>query len=126
MIKGIGIDIIEIQRVKAAALRRPRFLERIFTPEELQYCLAKDNPWPSLAARFAAKEATMKAMGVGLGAFPWQDIEVAKEEHHVPVLKLSGKGLSCAQKQGITHWHLSLSHNRSEAIAFVVAERRLS
>lgn len=126
MIKGIGVDIIEIKRIKAAVQRRPRLLERIFTQEELRYCLAKDDPWPSLAARFAAKEAVMKAMGVGLGAFPWQNIEVVKEDYHAPVLKLSGKGLSCAEKQGITHWHLSLSHNRSEAIAFVIAEKRLS
>lgn len=126
MIKGIGVDIIEIKRIKAAAQKRPRLLERIFTQEELRYCLAKDNPWPSLAARFAAKEAAMKAMGVGLGAFPWQNIEVVKEDDHAPFLKLSGKGLSFAKKQGITHWHLSLSHSNSEAVAFVIAERRLS
>lgn len=124
MIKGIGTDIIEIDRVKAAVLRRPKLLERIFTGEELRYCLSKPNPWPSLAARFAAKEAARKALGVGMGAFAWQNIEVIKQGNQAPALQLSGKGLFYAKQLGITHWHVSLSHNHSTAVAFVIAEGR--
>lgn len=124
MIKGIGTDIVEIDRIKAAVSRRPRFLERVFTAEERRYCLSKPNPWPSLAARFAAKEAARKALGVGLGAFSWQEIEIVKRDNEPPALQLSGKGLFYAKERSITHWHVSLSHNHTAAVALVIAEGR--
>lgn len=124
MIKGIGTDIIEIERIRTAVARRPRLLERVFTGEELKYCLSKPNPWPSLAARFAAKEAVRKALGVGLGAFSWREIEIVRRDNQAPALQLSGKGLFYAKQRGITHWHVSLSHNHSAAVAFVIAEGR--
>lgn len=124
MIKGIGIDLIEISRVKAAVMRRPGLKKRLFSPKELEYCLAKPDPWPSLAARFAAKEAVLKAMGVGIGACPFHAIEVIKEEDCPPSIRLHGKALELARERGISHWHLSLTHHRGDAMAFVVAEFR--
>lgn len=124
MIVGIGTDIIEITRIKAAIIQRPRLQERLFTVGELQYCFRKPNPWPSLAARFAAKEAIMKALGVGLWVCGFQEMEVVKKQEGPPFIRLDGKALVLAQGQGINHWHLSLSHNKTEAVAFVLAEKR--
>ncbi|NLC77740.1 MAG: holo-ACP synthase, partial [Clostridia bacterium] len=76
----------------------------------------------SLAARFAAKEAVMKALGVGIGAFPFHAVEIINEESGSPYLRLHGQALALAKKRGINRWHLSLTHNRAVAMAFVIAE----
>jgi holo-[acyl-carrier protein] synthase len=116
-----GIDVIEIERIKSARERwGNRFLNRIYTPKELVYCLAKNE---RLAGRFAAKEAVSKALGVGIRALRWKDIEVLRGEGGKPHVFLHGKAAKIANTQGIAGLDVSITHSRSEAIAFVVAWR---
>jgi len=122
MIKGIGTDIIEIIRLEKAIQRRPRLAGRLFSERELCYCQGKRNPWPSLAARFAAKEAVMKALGTGLGGCRWQEIEVITMPGGKPGLQLYGGALALAGEKGISGWQISLSHSGTMAVAMVVAE----
>ncbi len=96
--------------------------ERIFTEEELAYALPKSDPVPSLAVRFAAREAVMKSMGVGLGAFGFHDVWVSREPSGVPTLRVVGTAAELASRHGVTRWHLSLTHSDVIAIAYVVAE----
>lgn len=125
MIAGIGVDIIEVERIEQALSRHAdHFLERVFTPGEIRDC------WPSeqqrcrrLAARFAAKEAALKALGIGLRGVTWQDIEVVKDELGKPSLRLTGRLAEIAAAQGIAAMHLTLSHCKEYAMAQVVAER---
>lgn len=123
MIKGIGIDIIEIERVKAAVTKfGDSFLTRVFTAREIKYCsLHKAYKFPELAVRFAAKEAYAKALGTGLKGFGrrnhgigWKEIEIINDAHGKPLLKINGKLNKKAQ--------VSLSHSRDNAIAYVVIE----
>ncbi len=114
-----GVDLIEIARVREAIDRHgARFISRIFTEVEQQECGGRVE---SLAARFAAKEATAKALGCGIGDVSWLDIEVRGDEKHAPHLYLLGEGEKLANKLGLSHWSVSLSHTESHAIAFVVA-----
>ena len=114
-----GIDIIDIHRIEKAIERHgPRFLERVFTPRELALV---GNCTESLAARFAAKEATGKALRCGIGTVRWQDIEVLRDERNAPVLHLHGSAKKVSQNLGLDTWSISLSHTQSQAIAFVVA-----
>jgi len=114
-----GVDLIEIDRFTAAYNRfDQRFFHRIFTPTEL----AENNKnMPSLAARFAAKEAVAKAFGTGIGTISWQDIEIRRGGSGDPVLHLHGVAQKMAEEQNIVAWSLSLSHTHSHAIAMVVA-----
>ncbi|MGE5390190.1 MAG: holo-ACP synthase [Deltaproteobacteria bacterium] len=119
----IGIDIIEIERIKEAALRTPHFLERLYTVGELEYCRSKANPYPSLAARFAAKEAVRKlhpALSQGIG---FHDVEVAVEAGGRPRILLHGAALLRSEQEGIRNIDLSLSHSATHAIAAVIAEK---
>ncbi len=120
--KGIGIDIIEIERVKEALDRRPRLRERIFSPEEIAYCQGKRCPATSFAARFAAKEAVRKACSDGFGdeIMPWREIEIVSETGK-PRVRLSGKSARLAEKKGITNFLVSLSHCKTYACAVVLA-----
>ena len=97
--------------------------ERIFTPSELGDLEAQIDPVPSLAARFAAREAVMKAMGLGLGAFEFHDVSVRRAESGQPILTVAGRAAELADSRGIGEWHLSLTHTDSMAIAYVVAAR---
>ena len=100
-----------------------RFLKRVFTPAEVRYCLGKPNAAERLAARFAAKEAGMKAIGTGLrGGVTWQDVEVLRLPGQRPVLKFSGKAAEFAARLGCKRTHLSLSHTAYQAIAHVILE----
>lgn len=113
-----GVDLIEIDRVSAVIARQgKRYLERVYTPAELELCGKRAE---SLAARFAAKEAVAKALGCGLGEVGFQDIEVLHDEKRAPLLRLHGKAAQKAATQGLTTWSISLSHNLNVAIAFVV------
>jgi holo-[acyl-carrier protein] synthase len=115
-----GVDLIEIERIERAILRHgERFLQRVFTPAELAQ--AGSSP-ASLAARFAAKEAAAKALGTGIGAVGWLEIEVLRECDQPPILRLSGAARQLADELGLTEWAVSLSHTRSHAIASVVAQ----
>lgn len=123
MIIGIGTDLIETSRVKGAINRRKGFLTRVFTQEEQDYCFSRDNPWPSFAVRFAAKEAVMKSLGVGFSQCSFNEIEIIKTDGGKPLIRLYGKALTIANSKGINYWHVSLSHNKTQSLAFVVAEK---
>ena len=115
-----GVDIIEIPRVqRVLAGYGRRFLERIFTEGEIAYCRGRA---PNLAARFAAKEATMKALGTGTRGVSWKDIEVLRRESGEPHIRLSGRAEACAQRLGGGEISLSLSHCQEYAVAFVVTQ----
>src|SRR5689334_806280 len=124
MIVGTGVDIIEVPRIKASVERfGQRFLSRVFTPEELRYSMAKPNAAERLAARFAAKEAGLKAIGTGLRhGITWQDVEVLRMPGQRPLLKFSGKAAEFADRLGCKRTHLSLSHTKEQAIAYVILE----
>jgi holo-[acyl-carrier protein] synthase len=124
MIVGTGVDITEVRRIKAAVERfGERFLSRVFTPEELRYCMGKPNAAERLAARFAAKEAGMKAIGTGLRhGVTWHDVEVVRLPGQRPNLKFHGKAAEFAERLGCTRVHLSLSHTAEQAIAHVILE----
>jgi len=114
-----GIDLIEVSRLRAAVERHgKRFLERIFTPLELDECGGQVG---SLAGRFAAKEAAVKALGCGIGVVSWQELEIHRGENGKPVLCLYGAADRLAQASGLTVWSVSLSHTHEHAIAIVVA-----
>ena len=119
-----GVDIIEIPRVqRVLAGYGRRFLERIFTEGEIAYCRGRA---PNLAARFAAKEATMKALGTGVRGVSWKDIEVARRESGAPHIRLHGRAEERAQRLGVEEISLSLSHCEEYAVAFVVAQSRVA
>ncbi|MGE5321301.1 MAG: holo-[acyl-carrier-protein] synthase [Actinomycetota bacterium] len=124
MIVGTGVDVAEVARIRAARERfGDRFLARVFTPEEVRYCTSKANSAERLAARFAAKEAGMKAIGTGLRrGVTWHDLEVFREPGGRPALRLSGKAAEFAARLGANRVHLSLSHTAEQAIAFVILE----
>jgi len=124
MIVGTGVDIAEVARIRAAMERfGERFLKRVFTPEEVRYCLGKTNTAERLAARFAAKEAGMKAIGTGLRfGITWHDVEVVRLPGQRPILKFSGKAAEFAARLGCKRTHLSLSHTADQAIAHVILE----
>jgi holo-[acyl-carrier protein] synthase len=114
-----GVDLVEIERFTAAVQRHgARFLERVFTPQELSEV---GGSLASLTARFAAKEAVAKALGTGIGAIRWQEVEILRGPARQPELYLHGEAARLAQVQGLESWSLSLSHGREHAIAMVVA-----
>ena len=118
---GIGIDAVDVVRFRETLERTPSFRDRVFTTDELAPLSERVDPVPSLAARFAAREAVMKAMGVGLGAFDFHDVWVTSLDSGRPVLQVSGRAESLARERGIASWHLSLTHTDHLAIAYVVA-----
>jgi holo-[acyl-carrier protein] synthase len=117
----IGVDIIETDRV-AQSIERfgDRYLTRIYTPEELEYCSGRVS---SLAARWAAKEAVAKALGTGIGDVSWQEIEVVNNSNLNPSIRLHGAAAELATQMGISGFALSMSHTREHAVAFVIGER---
>jgi holo-[acyl-carrier protein] synthase len=118
---GLGLDAVDIDRFRQALARRPGLAGRLFTIGERAYAEGQSDPAPSLAARFAAKEATMKALGVGLGAFRWQDVEVVRSESGRPSLVVRGAAAALAADQGVGNWHVSLTHTSRLAGAVVAA-----
>lgn len=114
-----GIDLMEIERIQAAVDRwGNRFLQRIYTDGEIAYCRGRAQ---SLAGRFAAKEATSKALGIGIRKLRWRDIEVLPDMRGKPRIFLHGKAALVAREQGITGFDVSITHSRSDAAAMVVA-----
>ena len=119
MILKTGIDIIEIPRIQAALDRHgERFLQRVFTPSEITECRGRAE---ALAVRFAAKEATSKALGTGIGPISWREVETLHKWSGEPYLVLHGSAERIARELGLTTWAVSLSHSRDNAIAVVVA-----
>jgi holo-[acyl-carrier protein] synthase len=125
MIVGTGIDIAEVPRIREAIERHgERFLKRIFTEGEIQYCESKANRVERYAARFAAKEAGMKAIGTGWNhGVRWRDIEVARKPGGRPTLVLHGKAAEFAAKLGASNIALSLTHTAEQAFAQVILEK---
>lgn len=118
----IGTDVVDLDRFRLALRRTPGMVERVFTEGERAYALRKNDPTERLAARFAVKEATMKALGVGLGAFKFHDVEVTKARSGEPSLRLSGRAVELAKARGITEWKVSITHSDLIALAVVVAQ----
>ena len=118
---GIGIDAVEIDRFRAVLTRRPGIGDRLFTEGERAYGNRHRDPAPRLAARFAAKEAVMKALGVGLGAFSFHDVEVVSAASGAPSLVLRGSAAALATRRGVVDWRLSLTHTERVAEAVAVA-----
>jgi len=122
LIEGIGTDIVSVERIRAVALRRgDLFLQRVFTEGELEYCLKRKDPYQCLAARFAAKEAVLKALGTGLLGCRWTDVEVVRSGSSPPEAHLSGNAGKLAGDRGIARVLLSISHERDMAVAFALA-----
>ena len=124
MIVGIGIDLAEVDRIRAAIERHgARFIARIYTPAEIAYVERKANRFERYAARFAAKEAAMKAIGTGWNhGVTWRDIEVCRQPGGRPTIAFHGKAAEFAAKLGAVHIALSLSHTEDYAIAQVILE----
>ncbi len=124
MIVGVGIDIVEVERVTAALERfGERFVRKIFTAAEIRYCDSKANRAERYAARFAAKEAALKALGTGWGqGVGWREVEVQREPGGRPTLAFSGKAAEIAARLGTRRAALSLSHTAQHAIAQVLLE----
>lgn len=124
MIVGIGVDIMQVDRIRRAVDRHgERFLRRIYTPEEIRYCRDGPHPFQRFATRFAAKEAVLKALGVG-----WQrgttfrDVVVKMDDLGAPSVELTGRSEQIAAEKGVHTIHLSLSHDHQYAVAQAVAE----
>jgi holo-[acyl-carrier protein] synthase len=124
VIVGTGIDIAEVDRISAAVERYGRrFIERIFTPGEIRYVDSKANRFERYAARFAAKEAGMKAIGTGWKrGVRWQDFEVANLASGKPTLRLHGQAAAIASQLGVRSISLSITHTREQGMAFVILE----
>ena len=119
---GAGTDIIEIERIKQAVERGgDRFLERVFTPGERSFCDARKDRFSCYAARFAAKEAVLKALGTGLAGCGFTDVEVRRPEGGRPEITLHGAAAEIAKEKGIAAVLISMSHNRANAVAFAIA-----
>ena len=121
----IGVDLIEIARVERAIENfGDRFLQRVFTENEILYCRGRVS---ELAARFAAKEAVSKALGVGMRALArdgihWKDAEITGDRRGKPIVRLFGRAAERAEELGLTEWAVSLTHTKEHAMAFVVAQ----
>jgi holo-[acyl-carrier protein] synthase len=124
LIVGLGVDIAEVRRIQAAIERRGApFLRRVFTPTEIEYCERFKNKFERYAGRFAAKEATMKALGTGWSrGVRWVDIEVVREQSGRPTIALSGEAGNIAARLGVKHISLSITHTAGEALAQVIFE----
>ena len=124
MVIGVGTDLMEIARIERSVERfGESFLQRVFTPGEVEYCQRKKNAAESFAARFAAKEAGAKALGTGISrGVSWREFEVKRKPGQRPELHLSGRALQIAQALGIKRLSLSLTHSRELSMAVVIAE----
>ena len=125
MIVSIGIDIIEVQRVRETIERTPRFAERVFTEAERAYCESRGAVAAQhYAARFAAKEAALKALQTGWsGGIGWQDIEVTAKESGAPMILFHGRARELYEQSGATSAHLSIAHTSEHAVAEVILEK---
>lgn len=120
---GVGIDAVDVERFRTVLGRRAGFAQRVFTAAERAEASARRDPVPGLAARFAAKEAVMKSMSVGLGAFDFADVEVVRGEGGAPALTVRGRAAELAEARAVGGWHVSLTHTATVAMAIAVAYR---
>ena len=124
MVLGVGTDLIEIARIQQSIARfGDRFLRRVFTPREIDYCRRKKNAAESFAARFSAKEAGAKALGTGISqGVSWLELEVVRQSSGKPTLELTGRAAQRALQLGVATVSLSLTHSKDIALAVVVME----
>lgn len=118
---GLGIDAVDIDRFRSVLRRSPGLAERVFTEDERRLAQRRADGGAVLAARFAVREATMKALGVGLGAFDFRDVSVTTQASGQPTLLVTGRADALARSRGVRSWHVSLSHTDEMAIAVVAA-----
>ena len=118
---GIGTDLVELDRFRPALTRTPGIVARLFTDDERAYAELRRDPTERFAARFAAKEAVLKAMGAGIGECAFREIEVVRAESGEPSVLLHGKAASLAAGRGVGEWRLTLTHTASLAQAIAVA-----
>ncbi len=121
-IAGIGVDLVDVERVRMMLLRHPTFAPRVFTPEEIAYCEGRADPAASYAARWAAREACRKALG-GVRGMRWHEVRVDRSPAGAPALSLSGNTAARAAALGVTEVKVALTHERRMAAAFCVAVR---
>lgn len=122
MIIGIGVDIIEIARIKEAVELNASFIEKLFSKNEIEYLQTRNLRAEYIAGRFAAKEAVSKALGTGFRGFNMKDIEVDRNSLGKPMINLKGKARQIAEKTGNYKMHISISHDRNSAVAYAVLE----
>ena len=122
---GLGIDLVEVDRVRALLRRWPEsFPRKVLSPGEREYCQGRAGMAASVAARFAAKEAALKALGLGIGACRWVEMEIEHSPSGAPRLRLKGQAAARAEALGVERLAVSLSHSREYAVACVLAEGR--
>lgn len=123
MIISVGIDIIETDEIKRSIIKSKRFVERVFTETERNYCESKENKFQHYAVRFAAKEAVMKALGIGWDkGVQWDQIKIYNNSEGKVEIKLAGKAYEIMQKLNVDNIFVSLSHSQQNAIAMVILE----
>jgi holo-[acyl-carrier protein] synthase len=121
-VRGIGVDAVDVARFRQVLARRPGLARRLFTDAERSYAASGRDPGSRLAARFAAKEAVLKALGVGIGAADFHEVEVVRADDGAPGLTLAGRAAALAEHRGVRWWHISLTHTDLVAVASVIAE----
>jgi holo-[acyl-carrier protein] synthase len=124
VIVGLGVDIVEIERIRRViSSAGGRFIERVYTPAETEFCARQRDPAPHFAARFAAKESLFKALGPGWAeGVQWRDVEVERGEGGRPMLVLRGNALAKSVEIGAARFHVSLTHGEGSAVAVVILE----
>ena len=124
MIYGTGIDIVDVDRIDQAYQRwGKKFPKKFLREEEIEYCMKQSNPLPSIAARFAGKEAISKAFGTGIGTkLKWHDLEIIHNKHTRPTVKLHGRAIDLLMGLGGKKTHISLTHSKGQAAALAVIE----
>jgi len=122
LILGIGVDIVNVSRIKSAVIRHPNFIHKLFSDLEIEYLKSKKYRPEFIAARFAAKEAVAKAIGTGFGGFSFKDIEIDKNKAGKPMVILKEKADKVLKQQGDYKIHLSISHELEIAVAYVIIE----
>jgi holo-[acyl-carrier protein] synthase len=118
---GIGTDLVELDRFRLALTRTPGIVDRLFTDDERAYAELRRDPTERFAARFAAKEAVLKAMGAGIGECDFREIEVVRAESGAPSVRLHGRAAGLAADRGVGEWRLTMTHTASLAQAIAVA-----
>ncbi|HJP16582.1 MAG TPA: holo-ACP synthase [Acidimicrobiales bacterium] len=118
---GIGVDLVDVDRFRHSLTRTPGLRDRLFLPEEQEYSERQSDPTERYAARFAAKEAVLKALGLGLGSVSFQDIEIVHTVSGEPALRLHSKAIDIASEAGVEKWLLTLTHTHRTAAAVAVA-----
>jgi holo-[acyl-carrier protein] synthase len=118
---GLGTDLVEVERFRLAMDRRATLADRLFSDDEREYAFRQFDPVKNLAARFGAKEAVMKALGVGLWKFAFRDVEVVRRKGGAPSIALYGRAEVLAGERGVRAWHLSLTHTDTMAMAVAIA-----